>query len=570
MGKFGIILLFSATFFFASAQEVSLPVDFRQHNLTEYNSSFFNPAFSLDRNNPQSVSFWTRWQWQSIDADPTTLFLNYTRKINESSAASAAFFQHNTGVFFNTGGILNYAKEIRLNSLIRLGFGFNLFGFQQELADDRFQIDPDLPLPVLQPTTDFILQLAPGIRLSVENFAFSLAAENLFDYNFTDKERNTVPADKIYMGMVSYDIPVSATSDPTAFLRPSLYLRTIPELDNQVGLNVLLSKSVYWAQLGYNNFYGISVGGGGTFFKRFSVGALVEFGTNSAISSEDPSFELVASYFIGKPEERRKIRTLEEEELPKTEELITEEKTQEEIKKAEALAKEEKAAERARQKQAANEAKELAAQERVMARQKRRDSIAAAKEERAALAEANRIKEEREKAAREQAEREQELANARDEQQRKLDSINESRRAEALAAAQRLRRQKETDSLANLKTEQAEENQEQTEEAQIVEQAEESKPKVGEKYEEVLAEGDLEPGYYLITNVFGTKKYYDAFMKDLQGRGLQPGSFVRARNNYNYVYLARYNTMNEAREARDSNFGGKYPDKTWIFRVVGN
>ncbi len=570
MVKFGTPFLIIATFFFARSQEVSLPVDFRQHNLTEYNSSFFNPAFSLDRNYPQSVSLWTRWQWQSIDGDPTTLFLNYTRKINESSAASVAFFQHNTGIFFNTGGILNYAQEIKLNSLIRLGFGFNLFGFQQELADNRFQIDPDIPIPILQPSTDFILQLAPGIRLSVENFSFSLASENLFDYNFTDKGRNTVPADKIYMGMVSYDVPVGISRDPTAFLRPSLYLRTIPELENQVGLNVLLSKTTYWAQMGYNNFYGISLGGGGTFFKRFSVGALVEFGTNSAISSEDPSFEIVASYFIGKPEDRRKIRVLEEEEEPKQEELITEEKAKEEIEKAEAIAKEQEAAERTQQKQAQKEARELAAQEKALAKQKRRDSIATAKREREALVEAAKLEEERNKAAIEQAKEEEGLAKARDEQQRKLDSINDVRRAEALAAVQKVRQQRERDSLENIKIAEAEAAQKQVEQDQVVQEEEQDKPKAGEKYEEVKAEGDLEPGYYLITNVFGTKKYYEAFMKDLQNKGLAPKSFVRAKNNYNYVYLERYNTMNEARNARDSNFNGKYLDKTWIFRVVGN
>ncbi|MEO1011170.1 MAG: PorP/SprF family type IX secretion system membrane protein, partial [Bacteroidota bacterium] len=401
MLKSSAFFLWISAIFMSIAQEVSLPVDFRQHNLTEYNSSLFNPVFSLDRNNPQSVSLWTRWQWQIFDADPTSLFLNYTRKLNESSALSGAFFQHNTGLFFNTGGILNYAKEIQLSSLIRLGFGVNVFGFQQELADDRFPVDPNIPLPGLRPTDDFILQLAPGIRLSVENFAFGLASENLIDYNFSDSESNTTAADKIYMAMVSYDLPVMSAVDSTAFLRPSLYLRTIPELQNQVGANLLLSRTKYWAQLGYNNFYGISAGGGATFFKRFSLGALVEFGTNSLVSSEDPSFEIVASYFLGRPEERRKIQQLFEDKIDQEVELITEE----EKKETEVTTKEVEAEQKRQQKQLEKEAKELAAQEKAMARQRRKDSLATVKEDKKALAATQKEEKENDRLAMENEER---------------------------------------------------------------------------------------------------------------------------------------------------------------------
>jgi hypothetical protein len=101
----------------------------------------------------------------------------------------------------------------------------------------------------------------------------------------------------------------------------------------------------------------------------------------------------------------------------------------------------------------------------------------------------------------------------------------------------------------------------------IAQQSEEDKPRAGEKYEEVAGEDGLTPGYYLIANVFGTKKYLDAFMANLTKKGLQPKSFFRSKNKYNYVYLERYETMNEARSARDSKLNGRYADKTWIYRV---
>ncbi|MGB7394333.1 MAG: PorP/SprF family type IX secretion system membrane protein, partial [Pricia sp.] len=285
------------------AQQERLPADLRQHNLTTYNASLFNPAFSLDRNNPESVALWVRWQWQGIDSDPSTLFLNYTRKLNERSAAGAAFFQHNTGIFFNTGGAVNYAYKFDLNPRVNLSVGANLFGFQQKLADDRFQTNPGLPLPINNETNDFILQFAPGISLEVERLTLSLASENLLDYNFGAKEGNTAKEDKIFMSLLSYDFPVDLGSARNAFLRPSMYLRTIPGQSNQVGFYTLLNTDKYWGQVGYNNFYGFALGAGYTFFDRVMVGALAEFGTGASIVKQS-SFELMASYFLGTPEER--------------------------------------------------------------------------------------------------------------------------------------------------------------------------------------------------------------------------------------------------------------------------
>ena len=82
-------------------------------------------------------------------------------------------------------------------------------------------------------------------------------------------------------------------------------------------------------------------------------------------------------------------------------------------------------------------------------------------------------------------------------------------------------------------------------------------PEKGEKYQEVSQEEGLQPGFYLIANVFGTKRYYDIFMQRLQDRGLEPKSFYRSANKFNYVYLGRYSSIEEARKARDSQFGGR-------------
>ncbi|MEP2687193.1 PorP/SprF family type IX secretion system membrane protein [Maribacter dokdonensis] len=543
MKKFCGTLLIGFVVLGLKAQEVVLPTDFRQQNLTEYNGSIVNPAYSLDRNNPSSIAFWSRWQWQTYDGDPTSLFLNYTARLNDVSAAGIGFFQHNTGIFLNTGANLNYAYNIALGEDIFLGVGLNVFAFQQKLADDRFFV----PNPIqTSAENDFILQMAPGINLSIDRFNIGLTSENLFDYNFTTNERNTSPDDRMFQALVSYDFPVSVlSSDDSSVFRPMLYYKTIPGLDNQIGLITLLTTNKYWAQAGYNSFYGFSGGIGGRFFKRLSFGALVEVGTSSNLKGQDPTFELVTSYKLGK--QQTPAEELEEQ-------LIAEEK-----KKEESLVQQEEI--------------EVASTELTKAEKLalKRESK---KQERLALIESKRLKDSIQNAS-----RQSDLAvkQSKRDIKRKRDSLENAKAEQALAEAKALQQQRQKDSIAAVMKREAEavalaqqRRQDSIAESKALAMRNEVvEVKAGEKYEEVTKEGALEPGYYLIANVFGTKKYLDAFLADMKKRGINAKSFFREKNKYNYVYLAKFDFIKDARQARDSKLNGKYTDKIWIFRVTG-
>lgn len=473
MGKKGITILFLLLSLPAAAQTLELPPDFRQHNLMDYNANLLSPVLSLRQDMQQRVALWTRWQWQDIDADPTTLYLSYLRN-EEKMAYGAGFFQHNTGLFQQNGGMLNFAYRFDLGSDFSLAVGANLFGYQRQLADDR--LIPDDPiLPGDDELRDFILQVAPGIELQVERFALGFTAENLLDYNFTQSETVTESDQKTLTFMGSYAFTVSEnTRKGETTLQPRVYYRRIPGLDNQLGINALWSAPSYWAQAGYNSFYGISAGVGAKLFQRVAIGGLLEFGSNDNDVGGDISYEVLLAFSFGDK------RPVPMEQQPR-EELIV----QEELPDAEQ----------------AEIAKEVEAQQKAIeAAARRRDSLDA-------LA------------------RQQELA-----LERRRDSIQKAEEA-ALALK------------------------------------EEVVPEKGEKYQEVSREEGLQPGFYLIANVFGTKKYYDIFMKRLRDRGLEPGSFYRSTNKWNYVYLKRYNSIEEARQARDSQFDGRYQGELWIFRV---
>ncbi|MGB5356286.1 MAG: type IX secretion system membrane protein PorP/SprF, partial [Eudoraea sp.] len=427
--------------------------------------------------------------------------------------------------------------------------GVNLIGYQRELANP-FEQDPDFDFPQFQEKNSFIIQLAPAVRLQYYSFSFGIAMENIIDYNFTESEGAASTTGKIYNILASYDIPIGTLSDSTtSFIRPSIYYKRLPQFDNQFGLNAYYSHPKFWAQGGFNSFYGISAGVGGHFFKRFSLGALIEFGTGGDLKGEDPSLEIVTAFSFGKqvfkPEE------LTEEDISPEAELEEIEKQEEKDRLAAELAIIE--AQRKQDSIISKEAQILAEQQKD---QKLKDSIAQINRE-SQLAAVKVQEEKRKDSIRIAQEKEALAAKTLLAEERRRDSVIAVEKADALAEAKRLEAQKQDSINKALK------------EAQVADTPETITPEKGEKYEEVTTEDGLKPGFYLITNVFGTKTYFNAFMKKLTDQGLDPKSFYRTKNKYNYVYLKRYDTMEEARKARDSKYDGKYPDKTWIFRVIG-
>ena len=497
MPKHLFILPFFLLLAKVSAQEVALPQDLRQHNLTQYNSSLFNPVFSLDRNNPQSLSLWVRWQWQQIDADPTTVFANYTHKLDTRSAIGVGFIQQNTGVFLQTGGVLNYAYGFDIAPDLQLALGLNLFGYQQELADDRFQQSPGPGLPLSGEGATFVLQAAPGLQLAYKDLSLGFTAENAIEYNVSNGENNNGFTEKVYMGSASYAFPIAGSGIlQDAFIRPLIYLKTIPGMDTQYGINTLFASQGVWVQGGYHNFYGISGGIGGTFFKKLSIGALVEIGNSTELDGKDPSFEIITSYKFATPNPRKKIVGFEVEEEESPEEIPV-----------------------------------LPEEEKLSRKERKALALAAEKRERDSL----------------------------------VDAVNRQREsillAQRRAEEEKLKLERETvrkrDSLAAIALK----------EKQIAE--EEVQPEKGERFEEAVLTEDIRPGFYLIVNVFGTQRYYNSFMETLTKKGLNPKSFYRTQRKLNYVYLERYDSMGEARKARDSKFFGKYSETIWIFRVRG-
>ncbi|GAA0711892.1 hypothetical protein GCM10009430_01800 [Aquimarina litoralis] len=77
----------------------------------------------------------------------------------------------------------------------------------------------------------------------------------------------------------------------------------------------------------------------------------------------------------------------------------------------------------------------------------------------------------------------------------------------------------------------------------------------------------VEKGYYLITNIFKRKPYFERGMGKLKKMGLNPKWFKNPKDTYIYVYLDRYDTFDEAKALLYSDYDGKYEGDLYILKI---
>ena len=158
----------------------------------------------------------------------------------------------------------------------------------------------------LEDLEGFKVQFTPGLRLLVNRFSVGLAFENAVGFNVSGND-DSMESFQSVAGTLSNDFPVYLSEGlGNSYVRPVLYAKSVPNGDTQFGLNGLFSTSKFWVQGGYNSFYGVSGGLGLTVSNAFSIGGLMEFGTDSSLSEEDSTFEIIASYHFGKTKPKEK------------------------------------------------------------------------------------------------------------------------------------------------------------------------------------------------------------------------------------------------------------------------
>ncbi|WP_298542744.1 hypothetical protein, partial [uncultured Aquimarina sp.] len=78
---------------------------------------------------------------------------------------------------------------------------------------------------------------------------------------------------------------------------------------------------------------------------------------------------------------------------------------------------------------------------------------------------------------------------------------------------------------------------------------------------------NIENGYYLITNIFKRENYFERGMDRLKSQGLEPKFFRNPKDNYIYVYLDKFDSLDQAKGSLFSNVNNTYDGDLYILKI---
>lgn len=96
------------------------------------------------------------------------------------------------------------------------------------------------------------------------------------------------------------------------------------------------------------------------------------------------------------------------------------------------------------------------------------------------------------------------------------------------------------------------------------------KPRQAPKKSNKLTVDGVEPGYYIIANVFSEQENTDKFIKKMKDRGIDAGYFLSPENGFRYVYLKKHSNWRDALISYYSNVNNTYFESVWLMSINVN
>ena len=599
------------------------------HNQLYFNRFLINPTFSLVRENKSYLNILHRNQYATFEDNSQNYFLGFSNKLNENTALGIGVYSQWSGVIQEFGFNANYAHSITLSDKSKLTFGTNVTYFNEGLDQNRVVATTEDPT-LAKSQKESKVAIQPGITLSVGRFDFGIYAEDFFKYNQTTNDFSTNLTDKSIKASLQYTHSFATSYGLFADARLMPLLQVGRNEDNSlsyIGALLLDLPKYGWLQSTFDNEYGMSVGLGFNLNKKMSLGYLMEkdildkdadFGWNHELSlaytfknddgqlgfadvSTDAKIDgIIRNYeeqiLQLKAENKRALASNNKTSVNRdadnyktTSEIKTTAVTSTDKPKKSSGTKKAKRKDRqtANQEDTFDMENSLAYQNSLILDELiiRQDSI-----EKARNAEFEKRFETVVRFLRKDIER------------TIKDNIQDNRVPKTLLASNDMpsetvvfngqvhrnyakvdRNVRQTEK-ANLKSKKKKYviNNDKSKTAQNLKTDHQLDPKSDEDPElakrkeyvklpiKVLNRSDIagvEPGYYLIANVYKNKRYLKAFVNDLTKQGLNAKQFYNRENGLYYVYLADFKMKEDAKTAVVSNLSGKYSDEKWIMQV---
>ncbi|AIY12022.1 PorP/SprF family type IX secretion system membrane protein [Cellulophaga baltica] len=547
------------------------------HNQLFFNRFLINPTFSLVRENKSYVNILHRNQYSTFEDNNQNYFIGFSNKINDHTALGLGVYSQWSGVVQEFGFNANYATSVQLGDKSSLTFGTNVTYFSDGLDRNRVVADENDP-QLAQAQKESKIAIQPGVTLSIGKFDFSVYAQDLFKYNQSTNEFLTNFNDKSIKAALQYTHTMGTTRGLFANGRFTPMIQVARNSDNSftyVGSMVLELPKYGWLQTTFDADYGLSAGFGFNLNDKMSLGYLMEKDVANTQADLGWNHELSVAYtfknnkktladYVDNSQDSKVdaiIRNYEEQILK----LMSAQEQQ--TKKSEI----ENGVDDTERVVPVKAKKGIPKKSRKTIERGAGSSGMAFNEPTEAIEDVNSLAYQNSLILDELIYRLDSLESTRNQEfERRFEDIvrvlkNEIQTAGTTksntAIAQKASFNNPNEVIASTK-------------AEIKKVYAINNDHTSKTYEKlpikVLNEADIvgvKTGFYVIANVYKTEKYLNAFMKNLQNRGLSPKKFYNKENGLFYVYLADYEVKQEAETAYVSNLNGKYNDEKWIMQV---
>ena len=510
-----------------SAQE-QVPQNSRDpfHNQLFFNRFLINPTFSLVRENKSYLNVLLRNQYAGFEDNNQNYFLGFSNKLDENTALGLGIYGQWSGVIQEFGFHANYATAVRLGEKSALSFGANINYRSQGLDRNRIIINQEDPLlnEVEKVNT---LAIEPGLNLSLGKWDFGMYFTNLVKYNQTNEALETNLGLEYLRSQLQYTHTFKRAVGvlENARLIPLVQLgQDLNQEWSMTGSLLMDVPKLGWIQASYDQRYGLSSGLGFNLNKRLSLGYLMEKSPSEQGENLGWNHELSLAYTMN--DELRgtgiNVQLAANEDDERIDEIVRNYEQQLDDLRDKLNTTPE-----------VYDEASLAYQNRMLIDELilRQDSI--------------------DKLRNQMFERrfERMVRLLRSEMKNNTQEQQPNRRSQfgsvqtAIAAAQHQKSPKNR-------------NERFKEFNEIPIKAKNRSDAIG-----------VNSGFYLIANVFKNKSNLKSFMEDLSKKGLEARQFYNKENGLHYVYLADFNSKDDADVAIVSNLNGSYKEDKWIMEV---
>lgn len=497
---------------YSQAQQIPL---YSNYFFTPY---IYNPAQSGSSGVTEATILHRR-QWSGIQGSPETSALGVNGSLNDGAVGWSVYgFSDKTDILNRVGIYGNYAYRVQLTKEISLAGGIGA-GYVNQSIDQsgtRARDAGDIFTIVAPNRGTFDLNI--GLSLMVSDFTLGFAAPQLLSQNVvyaTNPSEINYNLIRHYVASAQYDFKFAGDKQ---VLSPIVMVRAAETVPFQIDAGLLYNMVEYgYVGAMFRSNYGVTANVGVNLSETLTLGYAYDFSTNTYGSSFGASHEFMLTYRFGSNKENERLQNemkrlkLEQRRSREQNEELVDEKLKE-----------------FKDNYKAEMAKALEEEKQKM------------------QAELERLRQQAEEAANN---------NQGNMNNRNMNNPNTNGGNQGGGTMQDLTNQRDNNLNNNNPNTGNQGGQMNT-----------NNPNQGGYNSANMASNVTpgSPGYYVTAGVFGEQANATRLMNRLASQGLDARIFQDPSNNFYYVYLLKFNSYQEADQAKTSNLNGRYTGDLWI------